>query len=168
MIIVLFIYYLVRIAVVDEQDVLRRNQRRIGDRKCAAHVEPALTRREAGLGIGGAEPHERAGGQSEAPLRMAVVQELERFDGERARLIESALSVLGTMQRHRNDEHFGGSLTGELRDALGQHASKAFSSGMQAIVFESVDGLAHAALVKAIGDGADEGRRGQAASAAKH
>ena len=71
------------------------------------------------------------------------------------------------MQRHRNDEHFGGSLAGELRDGLGQHASKAFSSGMQAIVFESVDGFAHAALVEAIGDGADEGRRRQAASAAK-
>ena len=99
---------------------------------------------------------------------MGSAEESKRLDGERAGLIESALRVLGAMQRHRNDKHFGGSLAGKLRDRLGQHASKAFRRGMKMIVFEGVNGFPHPAVVNAKGDGADEGRRRKTACAAKH
>ena len=63
---------------------------------------------------------------------------------------------------------FRRSLAGKLRDRLGQHASEPLGGGVQAIVFEGVNSLAHAALVNAVRNGADKGRGRQAAGAAKH
>jgi len=99
---------------------------------------------------------------------MRPAKDLESVDGERTRLIEPALRVLGAMQRHRNDEHFGGRIGGELRNGIGEHTTKPARCGVQAVVLEGVDRLTHAALIEAIGDGADKRRRRQAASTAKH
>ena len=94
-------------------------------------------------------------------------QKLQGLDGKRARLIETALGEFGAVERHRNHEHFGGSLTSELRDSIGQHPSKRFGGGVQAIVLERVNGLPHAAPVDGLRNGADKGRRSQSARAAK-
>jgi len=100
-------------------------------------------------------------------LGVRPAKKLQGLDSEGARLIETALRELGTVQRHRNDQHFGWSLAGELRDGFGEHPAKALSGGVQAIVFEGVNGFPHAALVGTIRNGSDEGRRRQAAGAAK-
>ena len=92
---------------------------------------------------------------------------LKRLGGKRARLVESALRVLGAVQRHGNHEQIGGSLAGELRDRVGQHLPKPLRGRMQAAVFERVNGLTHVALIEAVGNGADKWRRRQAAGAAK-
>ena len=60
-----------------------------------------------------------------------------------------------------------GASIGELRDRVGQHLPKPLRGRMQAAVFERVDGLTHVALVEAVGNGADKGRRRQAAGTAK-
>ncbi len=86
-------------------------------------------------------------------------EKLEGLNGERARLVEPALGEFGTVERHRNDKHFGGSLASELRDGLGQHPAQAFRGGVQVVVFESVNRFPHAALVDTVGDGSNKGWR---------
>jgi hypothetical protein len=96
------------------------------------------------------------------------VQEFERLNGKRARLIESALRVLGTMERHGDYQHFNWRFAGQLSDCASQQAAELACGGVQAVVFESVDGLTHPAFVDAVRHGANKGRRGKAAGAAKH
>jgi hypothetical protein len=98
---------------------------------------------------------------------VARAKEFERLNGKRARLIESALRVLGAMERHGDYEHFSGRFAGQLSDGAGQQAAELARGGVQAVVFESVDGLTHPAFVDAVRDGANKWRRGEAASAAK-
>ena len=139
----------------------------IGDGKCTADVDAAFARVESGLALGGAQTHERAGSERKPPLRVAHAQELKRLNGKRARLVESALRVFGAVKRNWDNQHFGGSLAGELRDCIGHQAAQLASGGVQAIVFESVDGVTHATLVDAVGDSTDKWRRGESAGAAK-
>jgi hypothetical protein len=77
-------------------------------------------------------------------------KEFERLNGKRARLIESALRVLGAVQRHGDYEHFSGRFAGQLSDGAGQQAAELARGGVQAVVFESVDGLTHPAFVDAV------------------
>ena len=61
--------------VVDNQNVLEHDGRGVGDRECAAHINAALPRCQAGLAIGSAKAHERARGQGKAPFRVAFAKE---------------------------------------------------------------------------------------------
>ena len=153
--------------VVHQQDVLRVNSRGIGDGKCAAYIQATLARGEAGLRIGGPQTHESAWSEGQPPFRMRPAKDLESMDGERTRLIETALRIFGAVQRHRNDEHFGRSIGGELRDGIGEHTTKPARRRVQAVVLEGMDCFSHAALIETIGNGADKRRRRQATRAAK-
>jgi hypothetical protein len=54
-----------------------------------------------------------------------------------------------------------------LRDRVGEHLAEPLRGRMEAAVFESVNCLTHVALVEAVRNGANKGRRRQTAGTAK-
>lgn len=64
-------------------------------------------------------------------------------------LVETALPVLGAVERHRNDEKAVGHIKGKLRDGCCEHGPEAAGSGMDTVVLQSVNGGAHATFVGA-------------------
>lgn len=153
--------------VIDEQDVLVRNRRRIRDMERAAHVQPALAGRQAGLAFSGALAHERARGQSQVPCRMTDGKRIQGIAGQGTRLIEAAFGVFGAMKGHRNDKHLRWRLARELSDGLGEHAAQSPRGWVKTVVFEGMDSRFHTAFIQTVRHGADERRRREAASATK-
>lgn len=92
--------------VVDEQNVLARNDGWIGNLEGAADVVAALSGRESSLTFRGAQAHERGGRESESPLGMRFVQCINRALCKRSGLVEAALFLLCPVQRYGNDEQF--------------------------------------------------------------
>ena len=88
------------------------------------------------------------------------------MNGQRTRLIESALGVLGAMQGDGNDKHLGRRVGGKLVDGFGQHPPQPSGQGADAPIFKGVDGQLHALLVGSISDRAEKRRRSHAAGAA--
>ncbi len=101
------------------------------------------------------------------PFRMRFAQGIDGATGEGTSLVESALFVLGAVQRYGNDEQACWSIGGKLRNGRSEHRAKAAGGGMDAIVFERMDSGAHPAVVSAEGNGARKGRRRKAAGTAK-
>lgn len=139
----------------------------VRDREGAAHVDAPLARSESSLAIGGAQPHQRARRKRELPRGMTAAQAEHRFARESPRLVESALRILGAMQWDGDDQHFSRRLISQLGNGHGEHAAEIPRGRMQAVVFERVDGFAHAAFVKPVRNGANKVGRSNPASAAK-
>jgi len=91
---------------------------------------------------------------------------VDGVSGEGARLVEAALFAFAAMQRDRHDEHFGWSLGRQLCDSRCEHNAKRTGRGMDAIVFERVDGCTQRIVVGSERDGTYERRRRQAAGPA--
>ncbi len=153
--------------VVDEQNVFHGDGSRIGDREGSAHIQAPLAEREAGLALGGAQAHERAGGQREPPLGVGLAQKTQRVDGQRPRLVEAALGILRPVQRHGNHQHLGRRFGSQLGDGLGQHPAQPAGGGMQPVVLERVDGRLHAVLVRSVGHRPHKRRRREPAGSAQ-
>ncbi len=98
---------------------------------------------------------------------MGFAQELERLERKQAGLIEAATCQLGPVERNRNHEELAGSVGRQPGDGLGEHLAEGSGRREEFVVFERMEGSAHWLFVEAVGDGADEGRRGHAADAAK-
>ena len=76
----------------------------------------------------------------------------ERVDGafrEDTGLVESALSVLGAMERHWNNKQLCWCIGSELGDGGSKHRAQPNGDRVDAIVLESVNGGAHASVVGA-------------------
>lgn len=99
------------------------------------------------------------------------MQNVDGLGGEVARLVETALGLARTVQRHGHDENFGRRrfvhFRSHLRDGGGEAGSKLAGEGGNALEFESVDGPPQRPVVFAETDSADKGRWRQAASAAE-
>src|SRR5579863_1011908 len=77
--------------VIDDENILRRHARGIGDRECTTYIEAALARSEPGLTFRSPLAEKRTGCEREPPLGMALAQKFDRRGGQRTGLIESAL-----------------------------------------------------------------------------
>jgi hypothetical protein len=152
--------------VVDQKDMLAGDSCPVCNGECAADVHPAPTGGEAGLALRGAQAHQAVGGEAKLPRWVGLAQETQSVLSERPGLIESALGLFGMMKRNGDDEHGKQRLIGQAGDGLGEHATQHRGRGMQTLIFEGMDGVAHAVLVEAEGDGAKERRRSEAADAA--
>ena len=153
--------------VVDEQDVSSLHRGWIGDLEGATNILATLTGREAGLALGGAEPHECGRREGEMPGGMRFVERVEGVPRQDTGLVEAALAVLGAMQRHGYDEQLCGRIGSKLGNAGSKQFAEPAGSRMNAVVLERVDGGAHAAVVRAEGNSALERRRREAAGAAE-
>jgi hypothetical protein len=153
--------------VVDDQNIPAIHCGWVSDFEGAADVDTTLAWSESSLAAGGPLTDERTRRESELPLRMAFTQRAQGMLRERPGLIESALSMLGAEERHGNDEHLSGCFGGELADRFGQHLAEFAGSGVHAVVFERVEGRAHAILVGSVGYGAHKRRRRQATDSAE-
>jgi hypothetical protein len=71
------------------------------------------------------------------------------------------------VQRHRNHQKLSRRIGGKLGDGLGEHPSQSASRRMKAVIFEGMNRVSHAALVKSVGHRAHEGRRRQPAGPAQ-
>jgi len=98
---------------------------------------------------------------------MVLAQKGNCFGSQQTCLIEATIGVFGPMERDRNNEHFGGSFARKLHDRTGQHLTEFRRNGTQAVVLECMNQIAHAALVKAIGNGPLKGRWSEAAGTAE-
>ena len=145
-----------------------RDGGRIGNRECAAHIQPPLARRQAGLALGGAQPHQRARGQREPPLRMASCagHRSASTASERAWL-KPRWAYFERCSGTGTTSISAGRFAGQLGDGLGQHPAQPAGRRMQPVVLERVDGRLHAALVRPVGHGPHKRRRRQAAGPAE-
>ena len=96
---------------------------------------------------------------------MGVAEADQGFSSQCSRLVEAALGVLRAVQRNGYDKHLGRCFICQLCNGDRQHLAEIPSGRMQAVVFEHVNRIAHAAFVDAVSNGAREGRRGEAAGA---
>ena len=135
--------------VIDQQDVFVADRGGTRNLEVAANIMPALARRQACLAFRRAKAHEGARRKRQMPRRMRLLQRIEGVLCQGMSLVESALAMLGAMERHRNDEHLGGRFRQELCDCCGEHVSKAVGCRMHAVAFKCVNRRAHAAVVSA-------------------
>ena len=149
--------------VVNHQDVLRPDLCGIGNLERPAHVDAALTRALTGLACRGAHPEHCARREFQPPRGMTSAQGPQRMSCEHPGLIKPALRIFGTVQGNRNHHHFGRGHAGELADRDSEHRPERASRTEQAVVFECMDGIPHAAFVWPTGHGANKRGRGQSA-----
>jgi hypothetical protein len=154
--------------VVYEQDVAAADGLSVGDKKSAAQILAALARSQPRLAFGGSLTHKATGRHLEDSLRMRASKMADRFCREGAGLVEAALTHAAGMQGHGDDKQVRGR-TGleELLDGGGQARSENFGDRRNAVVFKGVDGAAHCAVIDAVADGGDKGRRREATGAAE-
>ena len=86
---------------------------------------------------------------------------------QRPCLVEAPLSVLGPVQRHRDNQHFWRRLARQLGNGLGQHPAQPVGCRMELVVLEGVNGGFHAAFVDSEGHGPCKAGRREAARAAQ-
>lgn len=152
--------------VVHKKDVFAGDWSWGRNPECAAHIQPALSRCEAGLTPGGAPALECVGQQCEPPRRMTAVQEPDGMGGKHVSLVETALGVFGPVKRDRNHEHLRGGLGGKLRDGLRQTSAKFARRRNKAVVFQRMDGVFEPGFIGAISNCTHKWRRREPANAA--
>ncbi len=153
--------------VVDQQEIFAGDRGRIGDAKRSAKVEAALAGCESSLTLGGALSQQCLRGKGQLPGGVSPAQRNQCFCGKQTGLVKAATAIFGAMKGNRYDKQFCRSLVCQLRDSVGEQASERARNGPEFVVFEGVDGVAHATVVGGAGNGALEGRRRQAAGAAE-
>lgn len=82
-------------------------------------------------------------------------------------MVEATACIPGPVQRDGNDEQLGGSLWSKLSNGCCKPATERARGGPQAVVLEGVNGVAHPAVKDRRSDSPLEGRRAEAARAAK-
>jgi hypothetical protein len=152
--------------VVDDQDVALGDGARIGHGEGAADVAAALVRAESGLAVSGANADDGVGRESETPAGMGVMERPNGGFGEQTRLVEPALSMLGAVQRNGDYREVQRGVCSQLRDGLGEETAERARGRRKPLIFQRMDGVAHAVFVGAVGYGADEAGRGETADAA--
>jgi len=78
---------------------------------------------------------------------MGFFESGNRLAGQRTRLVESPLSVLGAMQGNGDDKELSWGLGCQLRNGVGQLEAETTRSGANPVVLEGVNGFFHSAFV---------------------
>lgn len=77
--------------VVDDERMFALHRAGVGDAEGSANILTALSRREASLALGCAQPYQRVWSQSQSPLRMRRMQGRDGLSCQQPRLIEAAV-----------------------------------------------------------------------------
>ena len=140
---------------------------------CASETENAprrfmrLSCGKARLAIRGPQPHQSLRCQPQPPRRARPAQLAQRTLGQRPRLVETALGIFRSMQRHRHHQHLRRRIARQFGHRRRQHPAQPARRRPQPPILQRVDRGAHPPLVDPVSHRPLKRRGRHAATAAQ-